>query len=671
MPRNQPSPVALYIDTIKRRYRGRSVPLIGTDIDVSIIGGVAVVTTERLFRNGERETIEATMTFPVPVHAALTSLSAEIDGRRVKGIAQPRVKARQTYETALDAGKTAVLHEELLRGIHMVSVGHVPFGKTIAVRMVWVMPLTAGDDDTAVLYIPTTVGDVYREPPLPDSDALVHGGSRQMATIRVQADGGVARLRGTRAGGEKVAIDLNAPIEIDVAGWEARSISGRAADGRAVSIEFARLDRMDNPLALDLLFDTSLSMSGIATVGPKDSKYSRAKRALAAVAAERLRADDRIRLWTFNATANFEGKFNGPGLGPGLECMRPPNGGTAMGPALNAAIAAANWPTDLLLVTDGKSNEFPGAAGTLDVQQYAAAGRRIHVLLIGEDALEANVGHIAALTGGQLFATSGGADLEIMLRNVVNAARMPASAGIWRAGQDDGVEYMIGGLRLRANWAAPGGTAAGEFPADDHARAIGAFAASLRIPHLPENRATELAVAEGLCGHLTSLVLVDEEGESQEGLPMQRKIALPSPRTHGIVDASLRFARRTSLRHPSPDGADTPSVSPYRALVRAEAAAGAPPVADAGIDWQSDPESLARGELAGQAAETTARVMAFIAFLRKLPDLSGFEESEILRAVIFALAYRASDDRNAARIMRRLSIIVQPRLLDRVREFIR
>jgi hypothetical protein len=53
------------------------VPLIGTDIDVSIIGGVAVVTTERLFRN-----------------------------------AQPRVKARQTYETALDAAKTAVLHEE-------------------------------------------------------------------------------------------------------------------------------------------------------------------------------------------------------------------------------------------------------------------------------------------------------------------------------------------------------------------------------------------------------------------------------------------------------------------------------------------------------------------------------------------------------------------------------
>ena len=42
---------------------------------------------------------------------------------------------------------------------------------------------------------------------------------------------------------------------------------------------------------------------------------------------------------------------------------------------------------------------------------------------------------------------------------------------------------------------------------------------------------TTTTVAEGLVTHLTSLVLVDEAGATQEGIPASRKIALPTPRT--------------------------------------------------------------------------------------------------------------------------------------------
>src|SRR6476661_565138 len=92
----------------------RPIPLVATKIDVTIRGGLASVTSERIFRNHEDQSIEATMTFPVPADATLCALSARIDGRKLHAAAQARAKARETYEQAIAKGKAATLHEELL-----------------------------------------------------------------------------------------------------------------------------------------------------------------------------------------------------------------------------------------------------------------------------------------------------------------------------------------------------------------------------------------------------------------------------------------------------------------------------------------------------------------------------------------------------------------------------
>src|SRR6516164_5171684 len=80
---------------------GRPIPLVSTSYDVDIGGGLATVVTKRVFRNDEAESIEATITFPVPVHAVLFDLEARIDGRVVKARAQRRVQAREAYEDAI------------------------------------------------------------------------------------------------------------------------------------------------------------------------------------------------------------------------------------------------------------------------------------------------------------------------------------------------------------------------------------------------------------------------------------------------------------------------------------------------------------------------------------------------------------------------------------------
>src|SRR5882762_2941460 len=80
----------------------RPIPLIATRFDVAIDGGLAVVATRRTFRNDEAAAIEATLTFPVPVHATLFALEARIAGRKLTARAQAKVRARATYEDALE-----------------------------------------------------------------------------------------------------------------------------------------------------------------------------------------------------------------------------------------------------------------------------------------------------------------------------------------------------------------------------------------------------------------------------------------------------------------------------------------------------------------------------------------------------------------------------------------
>src|ERR1700674_5091699 len=149
------------------------MPLIATRFDVTIEAGLALVTTARIFRNTEPESIEATITFPLPVHATLFALSARIGERVLDARAKRKDQARGDYEDAIDRGKTTVLHEEILRGVHMLSLGHVPPQTEVEVRSRFIMTLT-NLQGVGSLRIPLTVGDIYGRSGLPDCDDLTH-----------------------------------------------------------------------------------------------------------------------------------------------------------------------------------------------------------------------------------------------------------------------------------------------------------------------------------------------------------------------------------------------------------------------------------------------------------------------------------------------------------------
>jgi hypothetical protein len=127
------NPIDVFVERQLTGTGRRTVPLVDTAYDVVFEAGLAVIEARRVFRNDETSSVEAVLTFPMPVHAAVFGLEAKFGNRVLRAKAQRKQVARATYERGIDDGKASVLHEELLPGIHMLSVGQVGAGATIEV----------------------------------------------------------------------------------------------------------------------------------------------------------------------------------------------------------------------------------------------------------------------------------------------------------------------------------------------------------------------------------------------------------------------------------------------------------------------------------------------------------------------------------------------------------
>ena len=648
-------PLASWMAT-RERPAATLLPLMGIRYDIDILGGLAVVRTARTFQHREEDSLEAILVFPVPLRAALFALEVEIDGRRLRARARSREEAREDYEEAIDAGKTAVLHEEVLRGVHMLSVGHLPPNKRVEVVTQWAMPLVWHDGD-ALLRVPLTVGEIYGDPKLPETDAPTHAPLSARARLQVSCPGARVWLDGRRVDGEIIEIPIDTPIELRVERWRPQTATGRSADGRAVVLEAAPEPRGEGALDLAILVDHSGSMEECVEGGAVGlTKHQSVRRALSRMASA-LRPGDRVELWQFDDRCERIGATWEPfGVGdrgedgPAARMARlvnaldGPRGGTELGRALARVIAESRC-RDLLVLTDGKS-------WALDVEALARQGKRICAVLVGEDSLEAMIGHLAALTGG---------GLHLAFRGAVHAA-LEQALGLLRRqhrpplveGAPERLDVVVDGVRFRARW--------GEVVSDGERswaeRAVAALAAALALPGLNSVQARELALAEGLVTHQTSLVLVDEAGAIQEGLPRTVKIPLATPRTGAPEFPLLREARlmRSIARMPSKLMERAYEAHAHLEQDRIFFAGRKRAVRPSGgiLDW-SRTSKLARGDL----SDLHPLLAATIRRLARLDEVEALARRLGIDPVLLVLLAIARIDakkgqRNAQRFLRRL-----------------
>ena len=625
---------------------GALMPLLSTEISVVIEGGLAEVTTRRVFANPSSDSIEACITLPVPVDAVVLGLRAEVDGRSLVGVANSKTAARDRFEQAIDSGKTAVLHEELIRGIHRISVGHLPPGKEVMVETVYGQTLTYAGGP-ARLRIPVTVGDVYGRSPLSATEALVTSTSvvhRARLSV-VCVDGPVKLARGQLSDGI-AELALDAPIDLTVSAWQpVGTLQGVAADGRTVTLSVTASEVAEEPIDAVLLLDGSGSMAELVSGDVSCTKHQAMIDGLVA-AARTLTAADRFQLFEFGTLVRPRGTCDGVTLAAAVSASCCDLGGTEIDSAIGVAVTLASG-RDILLVTDGKSYQ-------LEPQLYSACGRRITVVLIGEDALEAMVGHLAAVTGGSIFVA--GADVEAAVATALLALRAPHLVATPITGDPERVVTLRGGMTLSAMWGVAGEAAPTGLIAP---RVVGAVAAALALPLLAPEQAGAFAEAHGLVCHLTSLVLVDEAGERQEGIPRPCPVPLMSPRgasSGSLMAFDCAFELACEVAFEGEDELAAEPASPLDLPALALAAT-----------WATDPNRLAQGDLSSlpepirdwlsrAAATADEAVLALAAAL-------GIAVGTLLLGILARVAGERDHDRNAARIAQAILGPADPEVL--------
>jgi len=666
-----------FVDLIHPHSITGEAPMVKLAFHVTIQGGLALVKSTRTYINKSDDPIEAVMSLPVSVHAAFFGLSAEIDGKRYDAQAKPKHEALETYEEAIDQGKAAVLHEELLRGIHSLSVGNLGSGKTVVITT-RSAELLRFHDGTGYLRIPLTVGDVYGVSPLEDVDTLATGGPIPEATLHVQYDGGSIELHGgsLRQGDDGdtffASIPGNAPIELKFADVVSSKLSGVSRDGRSVTMNISPHDKQTESINAAVLVDRSGSMGGWCTYSDErsESQHAAVVRGLREFLPFMVK-DDSLALWEFDNDCDLVGHSNNPEqFSSLLHSLGEPRGGTSIGSALQSVYAREEG-KDILLITDGQSYD-------LNVGKLAGAGHRVFVVLVGEGSLEAMVGHLAVLSGGDIH-FSFGADVGQAIQACIQGMRQKPIQHAHCEFNESGVpEYVLAARNnavIEISWSLVTENSEGS---SEFSEAVAAFADSLAFAGADEKWAGKIAVQAGLITHLTSLVLVAEDAPIQEDLPRTIKQALGVSRDMRVCDSapvveSISSGSRAAICYsPIQERMAFDDQGSY-AVSHADSSTGAlsgegifesPPdlsyTIDWGaitklgeqIDWKFAGSSLARGDLEGISDEITKEIKNLLNEVAEFADQLAMS-SQILVIALASYAVRDSS-KWAARVYRRI-----------------
>src|SRR5262245_11448349 len=181
-----------------------AVPLTGVVIDAEISTFCARVAVTQRYVNREPQPIEAVYVFPVDEGAAVCGFEAIIDGTLVVGEVKEREDAFRMYDDALERGDGAFLLDEERPDVFQASIGNLPSGKEVLVKLTYVTEL-AVDDGGLRFSIPTTVSPRYSPPQdrrgvgRPDAEALNPPLAWRVPfglnlTVRVVMNGIIARV---------------------------------------------------------------------------------------------------------------------------------------------------------------------------------------------------------------------------------------------------------------------------------------------------------------------------------------------------------------------------------------------------------------------------------------------------------------------------------------------
>ena len=266
------------------------VPLAGVSIDAGISTLCARVTVTQRYVNREAKPIEAVYVFPLDEGAAVCGFEAIIDGTLVVGEVKERETAFKMYDEAMEQGHGAYLLDEERPDVFQASVGNLPPGKEVLLKLTYVTELPV--DRGAVRFaIPTTVSPRYAPADdhigvgRPDSETLNPPLAWRVPygldlTVRVMMTGAIGKIDSTShpvsvamdgnnatvtLSQREAALDRDFVLSVEAAGLDTpRGWIEKDDDGtEAVAVAFApTFPDASTPAEIVFLVDRSGSMGG-------------------------------------------------------------------------------------------------------------------------------------------------------------------------------------------------------------------------------------------------------------------------------------------------------------------------------------------------------------------------------------------------------------------------
>lgn len=136
------------------------LPLKNTHAEVNIVGMIADVTINQVYKNDGKNTLEAVYTFPASTNAAIYSMEMIIGNRKITAKIKEREKARTEYEQAKSEGKRASLLEQQRPNVFQMNVANIMPGDEIEVTMKYTEMITPEKGTYRFVY-PSVVGPRY------------------------------------------------------------------------------------------------------------------------------------------------------------------------------------------------------------------------------------------------------------------------------------------------------------------------------------------------------------------------------------------------------------------------------------------------------------------------------------------------------------------------------
>jgi hypothetical protein len=144
----------------RREEQPAPVPLEGVRVEAKVRDYCTRVTVSQRYRNTKTTPIEAVYVFPLDEAAAVCGFEALIGETHVVGHVKDRERAFAEYDDAIAAGHGAYLLDQERPDVFTASIGNLPPGQEVLVKITYVAELAREGDDLR-FFLPTTVSPRY------------------------------------------------------------------------------------------------------------------------------------------------------------------------------------------------------------------------------------------------------------------------------------------------------------------------------------------------------------------------------------------------------------------------------------------------------------------------------------------------------------------------------